>query len=172
MHTVNSTNAHRTATRWIPVIATASIVIMIAGCGRRDLGRVNGHVVSNGAPRGFGTPESMSLMFKSSDGKLPMLYMAPVMPDGTFAVDMNDGRKTGIPKGTYSVFINVEDLQMRMPDAPPVDEDDPAYRYPRPSKEVKQRLAKAGCTVQLAPGKTVTLLVDIDAGTITETQPK
>lgn len=172
MHDVKSGALQHSATHWLAIVATASIAIMAAGCGRRDLGRISGQVVSNGQPRGFLAPEAMSIAFRSSDQAIPVLYMAQVMPDGSFAVDMNDGRKTGIPKGTYAVSINVDDLLMRMPDAKPVDEGDPTYNYPRPSKEVKQKLAKAGCSVQLAPGKSVSLLVDIDAGSISEAQHK
>lgn len=157
-----------TALVQMPLLAVLFVPLII-GCGRRDLGGISGKVVSAGAARGFTPPESMSLVFVTRNGNIPMSYSASVRPDGSFAVDMNNGTGRGIPQGAYDVTINVNDLLMRMPDARAKNELDQDYDYPRPSKEIKNRLARAKCSVTLKAGARLSLLVDLDAGSITVT---
>ena len=139
-----------------------------AGCGRRDLGFVRGQVVSNGGPRGFTLPEMMNVTFSMDDAKIPRAYTTPVRADGSFQVDMNDGSGRGIPNGAYVVAIDTNNLLMRPAGGGAAAAEGEGNEYPRPAPEVIQKLKRAICKVEVARGKGLSLVVDLDGGTITE----
>lgn len=151
---------------------TFSMLVLAAatatGCGRTDLGFVRGMVVSAGAPRGFALPEMMNVTFSMNEAKIPRAYTTPVRADGTFSVDMNNGSGKGIPYGSYVVAIDTNNLLMRGGAAAKAAAEDEGNEYPRPAADVLQKLRKATCTVEIAAGKGLSLVIDLDAGTIAQ----
>ncbi len=158
----------------LTLLFALSVVCVCVGCGRKDLGSVVGRVVQDGSPRGFQSPESMSVRFSTESHVPPRMFAATVHPDGAFRVDLNDGTGRGVPEGRYIVTIDTDGLLIKDPKAKEIPEllpngqPNPDARYPRPGRELKVKLGRASCTVEVLRGKTLELLVDLDQGTIAE----
>lgn len=130
---------------WAAVLAI--LATFLTGCGN-NLVRVTGQVVENGEPVRLAEGESIQIDFLTADGAYPPLALgAYAKPDGSFAVDMNDGTGQGLSPGKYKVRLNNEGTSI--------------------SKKVNPRLFKEAVTLEFGKGASFHLTVDLAKGTIT-----
>lgn len=133
-------------TLWAAVLAV--LAALTTGCGGDNLVRVTGQVVENGEPVRLATGESLQIDFLTADGSYPPLALgAYAKPDGSFAVDMNDGTGRGLPPGKYKVRLNGEGTSL--------------------NKKVNSKLFKESLMLEVGKGTSLRLTVDLAKGTIT-----
>ena len=136
----------RSVTRTLPAALTA-LAALLTGCGGDNLVRVTGQVVENGAPVQLSEGQSVQVDFLTADGAYPPLSLnAYAKPDGSFAVDMNDGTGRGLPPGKYKVRLNGEGTSA--------------------GRKVNPRLFKEAAVLDVGKGTSLHLTVDLAKGTI------
>lgn len=129
------------------VAAFALLATLLAGC-NDNLVRVTGQVVENGQPVRLAAGESIQIDLLTADGAYPPLALGVyAKPDGSFAVDMNDGTGRGLPPGKYKVRLNSEGTTI--------------------SRKVNPKLFKESVTLEIGKGVPLQLTVDLAKGTIT-----
>jgi hypothetical protein len=132
----------------LQVAVLALLVALLTGCSD-NLVRVTGKVVENGEPVQLASGESIQIDLLTADGAYPPLALGVyAKPDGSFAVDMNDGTGRGLPPGKYKVHLNSEGTTI--------------------SKKVNPKLFKEKVMLEVAKGGSLHLTVDLVKGTITQ----
>jgi hypothetical protein len=131
-------------------LLSALAMVVLSGCGNRQLVRVTGQVVENGVPRHLDPGESVQIEFLTADDA-PRSLSLGVFPkqDGSFVADMNDGSGRGIPPGKYKVKLNSEGSRLK-------------------SSKINAKLLKESYPLEVTTGAAIHLTIDLAAGTITQ----
>jgi hypothetical protein len=130
---------------WAAVLVV--LAALLTGCRDDNLVRVTGQVVENGEPVRLASGESIQIDFLTADGAYPPLALGVyAKPDGSFAVDMNDGTGRGLPPGKYKVHLNRESTSI--------------------NKKVNPQLFKKSVVLEFEKGVSLHITVDLAKGTI------
>jgi hypothetical protein len=128
----------------------ALAVLVLPGCGDRNLVAVIGQVVENGTPRHLDPGESIQIEFLTADEASRSLSLGIFpKPDGSFVADMNDGSGRGIPPGNYKVRLNSEGTKLK-------------------STKINSKLFKESYPLEVARNVKVRLTIDLATGTIAQ----
>jgi hypothetical protein len=125
-----------------------ALLAALTGCGHNGLVTLTGQLEENGQAVRLEAGETVQLDFVTADGAYPPLNLGVyARPDGSFAVDMNDGTGNGLPPGKYKVKLNGEGTSIK--------------------KKVNPRLFKEAHLVHVSAEFQTYLTVDLANGTYT-----